>query len=80
MAVDVELTGANDTDGDTPSTPEQTCTTNESGSCTFRHGPGGFGRTTEPGTTVYRAWIDAPGPDGNVEADRAEGVNEFQLP
>ncbi|MDQ4026401.1 MAG: Ig-like domain-containing protein [Actinomycetota bacterium] len=48
--------------------------------CTFRHGPGGFGSTSEPGTTVYRAWIDADNNNANPEADPTEGVNEVQQP
>lgn len=81
VRVDVELTGANDADGDSRNTPDMSCTTTgESGSCTISHGPGGVGTTSEPGTSVYRAWIDADGDDRTIEADATEGVNEFGQP
>lgn len=81
VRVDVEVTGANDPDGDTRNSPDMSCTTTgESGSCTITHGPGGFGSTQDPGTSVYRAWIDADGDDRTIEADATEGVNEFGQP
>ncbi|HYP22766.1 MAG TPA: hypothetical protein VEV43_04265, partial [Actinomycetota bacterium] len=81
VRVDVEVSGANDADGDTRATPDMSCTTTgESGSCSITHGPGGFGTTSEPGTSVYRAWIDADGDDRTIEADATEGVNEFGQP
>ena len=56
VRVDVEATGANDSDGDSRNSPDFTCTTTgESGSCNITHGPGGAGDTTDTGTTVYRA-------------------------
>lgn len=73
--VDVEITGANDPDnGDSPSTPDRTCTTNANGECTFAHG-GGRG-TRSAGNTFYRAWIDVDYDDSTVEADAEEGRNE----
>lgn len=79
--VDVEMTGANDNDGDSRNTPDMSCTTTgEAGNCTVTHGPGGFGSTGETGTTVYRAWIDSDGSNGTVEADPTEGVSEFGQP
>ncbi|HYO61295.1 MAG TPA: Ig-like domain-containing protein [Actinomycetota bacterium] len=81
VEVDVEATGANDTDGDSRNSPDFTCTTTgEGGSCTITHGPGGFGSTADTGTTVYRAWIDADDDDRTIEADATEGVNEFGQP
>jgi hypothetical protein len=81
VSVDVEATGANDTDGDSRNSPDFTCTTTgESGSCTIVHGPGGGGNTSETGTTVYRAWIDSDNSDARSEADETEAVNEFQQP
>ena len=79
--VDVEVTGANDADGDTRNSPDFSCTTTgENGSCTITHGPGGSGTTGETGTSVYRAWIDADNANSTPEADPAEGVNEFNQP
>jgi hypothetical protein len=81
VSVDVEASGANDTDGDSRNSPDFTCTTTgEGGSCTITHGPGGFGSTADTGTTVYRAWIDADDNDQTIEADPTEGVNEFGQP
>ena len=81
VSVDVEVTGANDADGDTRNSPDFTCTTTgENGSCTITHGPGGFGTTGETGTSVYRAWIDADNANSTPEADATEGVNEFTQP
>lgn len=75
--VDVEATGAGDPDGtNTPLTPDFTCTTNAQGTCSFTHGPGGTGTTTAPGTTVYRAWIDADNNNTTSEADATEGRDE----
>ncbi|HYP24935.1 MAG TPA: Ig-like domain-containing protein, partial [Actinomycetota bacterium] len=75
--VDVEATGPGDPDAaNTPLTPDFTCTTNAQGSCTFTHGPGGTGTTTTPGTTVYRAWIDADNNNATNEADTTEGRDE----
>jgi Bacterial Ig-like domain (group 1)/RTX calcium-binding nonapeptide repeat (4 copies) len=74
--VDVEATGANDPDnGNTPASPDFTCTTNASGTCTFTHTGG-----TTPGTTTYRAWIDVDGSNASVEADTTEARDETATP
>ena len=78
--IDVEMTGANDTDGDTLATPDFSCTTAQSGRCSFTHGPGGTGTTNAPGTTTYRAWIDADGSDATFDGDAGEGNNETATP
>jgi hypothetical protein len=79
--VDAEATGANDPDnGDTPTSPDFTCTTNDQGVCSFTHGPGGTGRTSNGGTTTYRAWVDADRNNATVEADTTEGRNEGFAP
>lgn len=79
--VDVEVTGANDADGDTRNSPDFTCTTTgANGSCTITHGPGGSGTTGDTGTSIYRAWIDADNANSTPEADSTEGVNEFTQP
>ncbi|HEX2296085.1 MAG TPA: Ig-like domain-containing protein [Actinomycetota bacterium] len=75
--VDVEATGPNDPDGtNTPLVPDFTCTTNAQGTCSFTHGTGGAGTTNTPGTTVYRAWIDADNNNTTNEADATEGRDE----
>lgn len=79
--VDAEATGINDPDNsNSPNTPDFTCTTDNTGSCTFTHGPGGTGTTNSVGTTSYRAWIDDDGVDNTVEADTTEGRNEVTTP
>ncbi|HEX2196156.1 MAG TPA: Ig-like domain-containing protein [Actinomycetota bacterium] len=81
VEVDVEVTGANDADGDTRNQPDFSCTTTgENGSCTITHGPGGGGQTSEAGTSTYRAWIDRDNDNSTPEADATEGVNEFSQP
>ena len=60
-----ENSGAGDSDGDTPQTPDQTCTTGNDGSCTFNH------TSTATGQTEYRHWID----DGQAEPDPNTGVD-----
>lgn len=71
--VDVEATGANDPDnGNSPGTPDFTCTTGVDGTCTFTHST----PTNDTGTTTYRAWIDLDGQDSTTEADAAEGRDE----
>ena len=68
--IDAEATGANDPDGNTDrKSPDFTCTTNAEGRCSFTHGPAGTGTTNDPGTTTYRAWIDA---DRNNQTDESE--------
>ena len=72
--VDVEATGPGDPDGtNTPLTPDFTCTTNAQGTCSFTHGPAG---TTTPGTTTYRAWLDADNSNATNEADATEARDE----
>ncbi|MDQ3957464.1 MAG: Ig-like domain-containing protein, partial [Actinomycetota bacterium] len=79
--VDVEATGPSDPDaGNTPASPDFTCTTNANGVCTFTHGPGGVGTSNTPGTTLYRAWIDADNNNTSNEADTAEGRDEAATP
>ncbi|HEY7875721.1 MAG TPA: Ig-like domain-containing protein [Actinomycetota bacterium] len=74
--IDVEATGANDPDnGNSPGSPDFTCTTNASGTCTFTHSGG-----TTPGSTTYRAWIDVDGSNATVEADATEARNEGTTP
>lgn len=75
--VDVEATGANDPDsGNTPTTPDFTCTTSGSGTCTFVHS----NNTDGSGTTTYRAWVDADNSNSTVEADQAEGQDAATTP
>ena len=81
IIVDAEATGANDIDGgDSPTSPDFTCTTETSGSCSFTHGPGGRGTTNDFGRTIYRAWIDADNNDATAEADPTEGRDESTSP
>lgn len=77
LNIDAEATGANDPDtGDTPRTPDFTCTTSPTGSCTFTHGPGGRGTTVALGKTTYRAWVDADNDDATAETDPTESRDE----
>ena len=73
--IDVEMTGANDTDGDTKSSPDFTCTTNSEGVCQFSHGPQGAPPrpTNTAGETKYTAWVDLDNNDKTSEADDDEG-------
>ncbi|MGH2746416.1 MAG: Ig-like domain-containing protein, partial [Actinomycetota bacterium] len=76
--IDAEATGANDPDdGNTPRSPDFSCTTGNDGTCTITHGPEG---TDESGTTTYRAWIDSDGSNATVEADQQEGRDEDAQP
>jgi hypothetical protein len=78
IAIDVEVTGANDPDsGNTRTTPDFSCTTSSAGTCSFTHGPTNTGSS---GESTYRAWIDADGNNANAEADAAEGPNEASDP
>jgi len=72
--IDAEITGTNDTDAGTSfQTPDLTCTTDASGSCTLRHGPFGNGRTDNTGNATYRAFIDRDGRNETItEVDTAE--------
>jgi protocatechuate 3,4-dioxygenase beta subunit len=77
MNIDVEATGANDPDAAASFTsPDFSCTTAATGTCTFTHGPGGRGTTNGFGQTLYRAWIDSDGSDATAEADPTEGRDE----
>lgn len=79
--IDAEATGANDPDGaNSPDSPDFTCTTNSQGQCSFTHGSGGQGSSTQAGMTTYRAWIDSGNDNGPAEADTAEGQNEGTTP
>ena len=71
--IDVEATGTNDGDGNTPATPDFSCTTNGSGVCTVTHN-GSSGNSL--GETTYRAWIDEDYFNGTTEADTTEEVDE----
>ncbi|MDP9403480.1 MAG: hyalin [Actinomycetota bacterium] len=55
--VRAEATGANDADGDTPGSPDFTCTTTAKGTCSFAHTVPASGQL---GTTLYRAWVGEP--------------------
>ena len=71
--VDVEATGASDPDGgDSRTTPDFTCTTNSSGTCTFTH----TSAQTATGTTTYRAWIDSDNISATPEGDPNEQTSE----
>jgi hypothetical protein len=77
MNIDVEATGANDPDaGASFTSPDFSCTTGATGTCSFTHGPGGRGTTNGFGQTLYRAWIDSDGSDATAEADPTEGRDE----
>jgi Ca2+-binding RTX toxin-like protein len=73
--VDVEATGENDPDsGESFDSPDFTCSTDDSGSCSFTH------TGAEPGATTYRIWIDADDNDSSTEADRGEARDPGQQP
>lgn len=75
--IDAEATGANDPDGDdSRGSPDFTCTTNSSGTCSYVHGPTGGGTSSNAGRTIYRSWIDRSMNDGPSEADGSEERNE----
>ena len=88
--VDAEATGANDPDNsNSPTSPDFSCitstddpqtNTNEAGTCSFSHGPGGRGTTNSGGTTIYRAWVDVDGSNSTAEADQTEGRAETSQP
>ena len=79
--IDAEATGANDPDGgDSRGSPDFTCTTNSSGTCSYVHGPTGRGTSNNPGKTTYRSWIDSSNNDGPSEADGSEGRDENASP
>ena len=75
--VDVEATGSNDPDAaNSPTSPDFTCTTTASGTCTFTHNTG----TGGSGTTTYRAWVDIDNSNTTVEADTTEGQDASTAP
>ena len=64
-----ELVGAGDPDNnDTPATPDRTCTTDNTGHCTF---PSVTSAT--PGTTTFYAWIDTDANATVANNDASEG-------
>lgn len=73
--VDFEIVGVNDTDGDTPTTPDETCTIPIGMSTCARKYPGAV-----TGTDTVRAWIDEDANDGTVEADPTEGPSATSQP
>lgn len=74
--VDFEIEGGpNDTDGDTPASPDFSCTIAVTMSeCTSGYTP------SFASTDVIRAWVHHAGADRTTEADEAEGVNELVVP
>jgi RTX calcium-binding nonapeptide repeat (4 copies) len=79
--IDAEATGVNDPDSSgSLFNPDFICTTGVTGSCQFKHGPGGKGTTNVPGRTTYRSWVDIDGDDSTGEADTFETRNESVTP
>jgi hypothetical protein len=72
-AIDAEFTGVNDGDGNTRTSPDDSCKTGNGGSCKIKLRAG---RNGQVGTTVARIWIDADYFNGTDESDNAEGRNE----
>ena len=78
VEVDFEVTGGpGDRDGNTPQTPDMTCTTaggdaHHPATCTASYAE----LLNQDGSDGVLAWIDADGQDITVEADLAEGENE----
>jgi len=70
--INAEFTGANDKDGNTPASPDDSCRTGSAGSCKIKRK---VGRGGQLGTMVTRAWLDADYFNGTVESDNAEGQN-----
>jgi Ca2+-binding RTX toxin-like protein len=67
VVLDMEITGAGDPDQtNSPLIPDQSCVTDNNGSCEFRH------TSAAEGTTTYRVWIDSDDDDLTNEADTAE--------
>lgn len=77
VAIDVELAGANDSDGDSTLSPDRSCTTSADGSCSITHTTTS---TAPTGVTTYRAWIDSDNSNATVEADATEGRDEGAQP
>lgn len=67
--------GVNDTDGNTPETPDLTCSIPaDSSECTVSYSGTNLGRD------LWRVWIDHDGLNSTVEADLAEGFNSERDP
>ena len=74
--IDFEITGTADPDdGDSPTTPDMTCTVGDGGSGCAVYPP-----TAGGGTQTIRGWIDFDPNHSTVEADVAEGVDEGSEP
>ena len=74
--VDLEMVGLNDPDaGDSPTTPDFTCTTAKNGRCSVT-----IPASTTDGQATIRAWVDADLTNSTTEADLAEGANEATTP
>ncbi|HYN37337.1 MAG TPA: hypothetical protein VEV82_10225 [Actinomycetota bacterium] len=71
--IDVEITGANDPDGNSQASPDLSCTTNGSGVCSVTHGGSS---SNSLGKTSYRAWIDSDFFNQTPEADQGEQRDE----
>lgn len=84
VPIDVEATGVNDPDGsgtsNTPTSPDFTCTTDQTGACPVHHGAGGVGSTNTVGKTTYRAWIDLDNDNRTTESDPSEGLDHTRQP
>lgn len=74
--IDFEITGAADPDsGDSPTTPDMTCTVAEGGGSCWAYPP-----TADDGFSTIRAWIDFDLNDATVEGDLTEGQDEASNP
>ena len=74
--VDLEMVGLNDPDaGDSPTSPDFTCTTAKNGRCTVT-----IPASTTEGQATIRAWVDADLTNSTTEADLTEGANESTTP
>ena len=74
--IDFEIVGVGDPDdGDSPSTPDRTCTVPE-GSTFCSMTP----QASESGIQTIRAWIDFDKSDATIEADLSEGRDEATEP
>jgi hypothetical protein len=75
--IDFEFDGPNDDDGDTPESPDETCSTDATNSCSISY------TGDSRGKDLIRAWIDVDG-DASFEGDateaRSTGVNEGEFP
>ena len=78
VEVDLEVTGGpGDQDGDTPQTPDMSCTTaggdaHHPATCSVSYAE----PLNQAGSDGVLAWIDRDGDDSTVEADLGEGENE----